>query len=141
MSIRKMLPLAALSALMLVPAPAMAKADGELSRELRDPRKQQAMGDLLDALVGVMLDMPAEPLARAAEAMGDKPTARRIPHGTTIGDLAGPDARSLPREVRRRAPALVGAMGEMVGVLEEMAPELKKIGEDFARKMDRAGDR
>lgn len=137
MSIRKVLPLAALSALILVPAPAIAKADGEFSRELRDPRKQQAMGDLLGALVGAVLGMPAEPLARAAEAMGDKQTARRIPRGTTIGDLAGPDARSLPREVRRRAPALFGAMGELVGVLEEMAPELEKIGEDFDRKMDR----
>ncbi len=141
MSIRKVLLLAALSALVLAPVPAMAKADGELSRELRDPRKQQAMGDLLGALVGVMLDMPAEPLARAAEAMGDKQTARRIPRGSTLGDLAGPDARSLPREVRRRAPILFGAMGELAGVLEEMAPELEKIGKDFERKMDRATDR
>lgn len=141
MSIRKVLPLAALSALLLVPAPAMAKADGEFSRELRDPRKQQAVGDLLGALVGVVLDMPAEPLARAAGAMGDKQTARRIPRGATLGDLAGPDARSLPREVRRRAPALLGAMGELAAVLEEMAPELEKIGEDFGRKMDRAADR
>ena len=77
MSAIKFLPFAALSALVLVPAPAAAKTDHPISRELSDPRKQQAIGDMLGALIGVMLDMPADPLARMAEAAGDRDAARR----------------------------------------------------------------
>ena len=135
MSAIKFLPFAALSALVLVPAPAAAKTDHPLSRELSDPRKQQAIGDMLGALIGVMLDMPADPLARMAEAAGDRDAARRIPRGAKIGDLAGPEARRMPREVRRRAPAMVGAMGELTAVLEDMAPEFERIGRDFERRI------
>ncbi|HCF24379.1 MULTISPECIES: hypothetical protein [unclassified Novosphingobium] len=138
MSVLKVLPLAALSALMLVPVPAQAKADHPLSQELADPRKQQAIGDMLGALIGVMLDMPADPLARMAEAAGDRGAARKFPRGATLGDLAGPEARRLPREVRRRAPAMVGAMGELTAVLEDMAPEFERIGRDFERRMQEA---
>lgn len=134
MPVIKVLPLAALVAFSLVPAPAAAKTDRALSRELSNPDTQHAIGDML----GVMLQMPAEPLARAAEAAGDHETARSIPNGATIGDLAGPEARQLPREVRRRAPAMIGAMGGLAGAMEDMAPELERIGKDFERTMDNA---
>lgn len=138
MPILKVLPLAALSALALMPVPAAAKVDRPLSRDLSDPRKQQAIGDMLGALIGVMLEMPADPLARMAEAAGDRDAARRIPRGAKIADLAGPEARRLPREVRRRAPAMVGAMGELTAALEDMAPEFERIGRDFERRMQQA---
>jgi hypothetical protein len=138
MPVIKVLPLAALVALSLVPAPAAAKTDRALSRELSNPGTQHAIGDMLGALLGVMLQMPAEPLARAAEAAGDHETARSIPNGATIGDLAGPEARQLAREVRRRAPAMIGALGGLAGAMEDMAPELERIGKDFERTMDNA---
>lgn len=138
MTARKVLPLAVLAALVAVPAPAFARPEGSPLRQLSDPLTQQAMGEMLGALVGVMLDMPAEPLARMAEATGDRDAARRIPRGATIGDLAGPEARRLPREVRRRAPAMIGAMAGLAEVVEEMAPEFEKIGKDFERRMEQA---
>lgn len=138
MTVSVRVPLAALLAasVAFTAAPAAARPDGDLGRELRDPRTQQAMGDLLGALFGAVLNMKAEPLARAMDAAGDREGARRIPRGATIGDLAGPEARALPREIRRRAPALVGALGELAGALEEMAPEFEKIGRDFERSVE-----
>lgn len=137
MTFTKLLPFAVVTAVAMLPAPVLAKAPrGEAMRELSDPRTQQAMGDMLGALFGVILDMPADPLVRAMEAAGEPEAARRIPRGATIGDLAGPEARNAPREIRRRAPALIGAMGELAGTLEEMAPEFERIADDFGRKMD-----
>lgn len=138
MSCCKLLPVAALAALAAMPAPALAKADGSLSRELRDPYKAEAMGDMLGAMLGVMLDMKAEPLARVMEAAGEPEAARKIPRGATIGDLAGPNARRMPQEVRRRAPAMIGALGEFAGMLEEMAPQFEQIAKDFDRKVENA---
>ncbi|MFM5952869.1 MAG: hypothetical protein ACKOPE_00990 [Novosphingobium sp.] len=137
MSVSKVLPVAALAALALIPSPAAAHAmrDGEMARELSDPRTQQAMGDMLGAMIGVMLDMRVDPLARAMEAMGEHDAARRIPRGARVSDMMGPEARRIPGEVRRRAPAMIGAMGQMAGVLEEMAPEFERIADDFDRKM------
>lgn len=140
MSVIRLLPLAALAAVALAPAPALAReARSGAARELSDPRTQQAMGDMLGTLFGLMLDLPAEPLARAMDAAGEPEAARRIPRGARIGDIAGPDARKLPAEIRRRAPAMIGALGELAGVLEEMAPEFERAAEDFGRRIDEGG--
>jgi hypothetical protein len=134
MSTRKLLSVAALAALAILPAPAM--ADRSPSSDLRDPHKAEAMGDMLGAMLGVMLNMKADPLVRVMEAAGEPDAARKIPRGATFGDLAGPGARRLPQEVRRRAPAMIGAMGEFAGMLEEMAPQFEKIAKDFDRKVE-----
>ncbi len=136
MSYRKLCPAAALAVLAVLPAPAMAKSDHAVSHELRDPLKAEALGDMLGAMLGVLLNMKAEPLARVMDAAGEPDAAKRIPHGATIGDLAGPDARRLPQEVRRRAPAMLGALGEFAGVLEDAAPELERIARDYDRKVE-----
>lgn len=135
---RNLLPAAALAVLAMVSAPAAAKADRSLSQELRDPYKAEAMGDLLGAMLGMMLDMKAEPLVRVMEAAGEPEAARKIPRGATIGDLAGPGARRIPQEVRRRAPAMIGALGEFAGMFEEMAPRFEQIAKDFDRKVENA---
>lgn len=138
MSHLKLLPATALAVLAALPAPAMAKSDHPVSRELRDPYKAEALGDMLGAILGVMLDMKAAPLVRVMEAAGEPEAAKQIPRGATIGDLAGPDARRLPGEVRRRAPAMLGAVGEFAGVLEDAAPQLERIAKDYDRKVDNA---
>lgn len=75
--------------------------------------------------------------------MGNAKAARRIPHGATLGDLAGPDARRAPEELRRRVPMMMGAMSELSVMMKEMAPQLEAMGKDFARKIDKteAGDK
>lgn len=133
--------LAALSVLALIPSPALARerssGAAEMARELEDPRNQRAAADALGSLFGVMMNMKAEPLVKAMEAMGERDAARRIPRGATIGDLAGPEARQVPREIKRRVPGLMTAMASMTGMLDEMMPQLEAIGEQMERDFGR----
>lgn len=130
--------LAALAAAALIPAPALAReAAGEgIARELDNPKTQKAVGDMLGSLMGAMLNIKADPLARAMERMGDHEAARKIPRGATLGDLAGPEARQAPGEVRKRVPMMMGAMSEMAIMMQDLAPMLAQIGKDFERQMD-----
>lgn len=131
-----------LTVLALLPAPAMARERpseaAEMARELEDPRNQRAAANAMGALFEVMLDMKAAPLAKAMDAMGERDAARRIPRGATIGDLAGPEARAMPREIKRRVPGMMTAMASMTGMLDEMMPQLEAIGKQMERDFGRA---
>lgn len=137
---RKLASLTALAALALTPFPALAHdhADRDIAADLNDPRKQEAMGNAMGAMMAVLLDMKAEPLARAMDRMGEHKAARKIPRGATVGDLAGPEAKRLPGEVRRRVPMMMGAMSELAGMMQDLAPQLEAIGKDFDHQMDEA---
>jgi hypothetical protein len=139
----KLLGVAAGAVLMLAAFPAQARetATGDLARDLDNPRLQKAMGDMFGSMMGAMLDLKADPLARAMERMGEHDAARRIPKGATLGDLAGPEARQVPAEMRRRVPMMMGAMSELAGMMEQMAPIMAEIGKDFERQMDEAAKR
>ncbi len=131
-----------LTVLALLPAPAAARErpsqTAEMARELEDPRNQEAAANAMGALFGVMLNMKAAPLAKAMDAMGERDAARHIPKGATIGDLAGPEARAMPREIKRRVPGMMTAMASMTGMLDEMMPQLEAIGEQMERDFGRA---
>lgn len=138
MSIRSLM-LAPLAALVLAPLPAIAKErnseGGAVVRQLQDPRTQEAVGDAMGALFGALLGMDAEPFVRAAESMGDRDIRRTVPRGATLGDLAGPEARRMPRQIRRQVPHMMNAAGSLVGVLEQMAPQLEEIGKKMERDL------
>ena len=131
-----MLPVAALT---LLAAPALARthapASSEMTRQLEDPRTQTAAANALGSLMAIMLEMNAEPLIKAMDAMGEHDAARRIPRGATLGDLAGPDARRIPGEVKRRVPGMMTAMGSMAGMFDQMLPQFEQIGAQFDRDM------
>jgi hypothetical protein len=125
------LPLAAL----VLAQPAVAKPAetglGEVSRTLGNRDTQQAMAGVLGSLANAMLQMDVSAFGQAAEAVGDKRTARKLRKGTTLADVAGPDVRAVPGEIRRKAPAMIGAMGAMAGAMEAMLPELAKVAEQM----------
>ena len=126
-------------ALVSAASPAMARDDSthRMTEQMRNPATQQAMAHAVAAMSEAMLDMPLEPLARMAEAMGDHRTAREM-HGATVGDYAGPEARDMPREMSRKVPAMMGAMGGMAAAAEEMAPALKAMAREMGARMTEA---
>lgn len=102
---------------------------GQVAERLSDPRTQRAMGTAIESMLEALLSMKAAPLAKAAEAMGDRDAARKIDPQATLGDLAGPEARDLPREAARQVPKMMGAMAGMTGAMEAMLPQLRAMGE------------
>lgn len=138
MSMVKLLALP-LAALVLAPVPAAARdragAADDMIRQLEDPRTQAAVGHAMGALIAAMLAMPADPLVRVMESTGNHDAARRIPKGATLGDLAGPDARTMPREIKRRVPGMMTAAGSLLGVAEALGPQLAAIGKQLERDL------
>ena len=123
-------------ALVLAASPASARDESarQVTEQLRNPATQQAMARAVAAMSEAMLDMPLDPLARMAEAMGDRRAARHM-RGATVGDYAGPEARDVPREMRRKLPGLMGQAGGMVAAAEEMTPALKAMAREMGARM------
>ena len=123
-------------ALVLAASPAAARDDSvrRMADQMRDPATQQAVARAVAAMSEAMLDMPLDPLARMADAMGDRRTARRM-RGATVGDYAGPEARDVPYEMSRKLPALMGQAGGMVAAAEEMTPALKAMAREMGARM------
>lgn len=126
-------------ALVLAASPAMARDDAarRITDQMRNPATQQAMARAMAAMSEAMLNIPLEPFARAVDAMGDHQTAREM-RGATLGDMAGPDARHVPRELSRKVPAMMGAMGGMADAAVEMAPALKAMAREMGARMTEA---
>ena len=136
MSIRTLAVAPALAALVLAPISAQAREGGaaKMAEKMRDPANQAAMAAAIRALSEALLDIPLEPFARVAEAMGDRRTADEM-HGATVRDMAGPRTERMPEEMSRKLPAMMGAMGGMAQAAEEMAPALKGIAKEMGARM------
>lgn len=138
MSLHRLLAPALVSALVLAPLPALAK-DAPLGRvveELTDPDRQDALAGGLEALTAALLDLKVGPFMKAMERAGSGRGMRDIDEDATLGDLAGPGARELPREVSAKVPMMMDTMGVMAGQMGEMLPQL----EAMAKRMEGAVD-
>ncbi|MCA1662173.1 MAG: hypothetical protein LC648_08495 [Novosphingobium sp.] len=125
-------------ALIFAASPALARESGtsRMAEKMNDPATQRAMAAAVAAASEAMLDIPLEPLVRAAEAMGDRRTARRM-RGARLRDVA-PEAEDMPRELAHKLPAMMGAMGGMAVAMEEMAPALKAMAKEMGARMSEA---
>lgn len=145
---------AALAASVAVPVPAMARETRSEARsetrgsramdQLSDPRTQQAMAGAMAAMTEALLDIKIAPFINAMERMGGASGARKsdrhIDRDATLGDMAGPDARRMPREVARKMPQMMGAAAGMAGAVEAMLPQLAAMGAVMAERMRGAMD-
>jgi hypothetical protein len=124
----------ALGAAAALPVPALAREahGGQVAEALANPGTQQAMAGAMAAMTEALLDLKVGPFAKAMEGMDDsaghRKAARRIDPDATLGDLAGPEARRMPREVSRKLPKMMGAMAGMAGAMEAMLPQLEAMG-------------
>lgn len=104
---------------------------GEMSARLADPAFQGSLAAMLTALSDALLDIKVAPLAKAAEAMGDRNLSRRIGPDTTLRDMAGRDAGRMQRDLGEKLPQAMTVMAGMSGAVEAMLPQL----EAAARRM------
>ena len=102
---------AALGAVAL-PAPALAAGDPDaprLAERLEDPLVQDTVASSIAIMGRVLMDLNVAPMMRAmAQARGDNPAY--VDPDTTVGDIAGPDARYAPEEMAQRVPEVMGSM-------------------------------
>jgi hypothetical protein len=115
----------------LAPNAALARGNemGRVADELSNPKNQRAVAGMMEAMSEMLLSMKVAPLAKAMEQMGNRETARSIPRNATLADLAGPEARRMPREISQKVPMMMGAMAGMSEAMEAMLPQLEAMAE------------
>jgi hypothetical protein len=125
-------------ALSAVPAAAEEPPFGRMAEDLSDPARQDAMAGALEALGEALLDLKVGPFMKAMDRAGHGEATRDIDPDATLADVAGPEARRMPRELADKLPVMMGLMGSMAGELEAMLPELEAMGRKLERRMEGA---
>ncbi len=110
----------------------------DIAEAMSDPAVQDRVADAVGEMSDAMLDISLAPFARVLDAMGEHEAAGEMGRDTTLRDVAGSDAKRMPREMARRVPAMMGAMGGMAIAMERMLPELARVGEQMRDAAERA---
>lgn len=132
-----------LAAALAAPVPALARdrSLGRAAEQLGDPQLQHSIASAIAALSEAMLAMKMAPFARAMEGVGemagDRDAAPAIDPEATMGDMIGPEAREMPRQMARQVPQMMSAMAGMAGAMEGMLPEFEALGKRLRRDMPR----
>ena len=126
----------------LSPLPALAQDDlpsdeSELARaadEMSDPVRQEQVAVMTKAVMASLLEVPIGKLLQSAATIaGEDP--EEIDPNTTLREVAGPEADEAPRQLAAAVPRMMDAAGALAGAFETLLPELRRIGEDIARKL------
>ena len=142
MELRSTLLATALAAAVLAPAPALARDRArsnlaEAAEKLSDPALQATLATALASLGKAMTSIRMAPFARAMESIGDREDAQDIAPDATLGDMIGPEAADMPRQLSERVPQLMNGMASMAGAFGEMLPQLEAIGRELRRSLPR----
>lgn len=122
---------AALAACLPVPVLAKEGRAAEAARKLEDPMTQYMVAGALAAITKQLLDMKVEPFVKAIDKSGAGDVVPDVPPDATLGELAGPDAERLPRQIMQRVPKLMSSLAGLAEAYGDMLPEL----EAMARRM------
>ncbi|WP_423140718.1 hypothetical protein ACOYW6_07550 [Parablastomonas sp. CN1-191] len=114
-----------------------------VAETMRNPAAQAAMGDAMAAMMGALLDMPAAPFLKAAQAADTAAGKPRKPappvrDGARLRDLAGAGAADAPRQVGRAVPVMMGGMAGMTEAMGKMLPQLREMGARMGEAMGQA---
>lgn len=141
---RTVILLAALGATVASPALARAHTDDErdaarIARHLNDPRTQDALAGGLAAMTDALLDVRIDRL-RAAMARID-PEMAPDDDARTLGDVVERDDPYVRERMEGESRAALRAMGSAATGIAGLAPELRRMSEDFERRIDRSARR
>lgn len=121
--------LAGLALAACLPSPALAEENqaDELARKLDDPVTQYMVAGALSAIIRQVLETPVEPFLRSMETAGAGMAVPDLPPDATLGDLAGPEAQRLPRQIVKRVPKLMDSLADMARAYGNALPEFKAM--------------
>lgn len=143
MAIRSTVLAAILASVALAPVPALARDNGlnKAVQQLADPQLQDTIATAMAALSEAMMGMKMAPFAKAMEGMGraagDPDAGSDIDPDATLGDMMGPEAREMPKQMAAQVPQMMGAMAGMAGAMEGMLPQLEALGKRLKRQLPR----
>ena len=136
-----LLPLLALT----LATPSIASASGgqrdmeRIADKLSDPRTQGAMAGSLAALVGALMDMRVDGIAKALEPLNrGRPIKTK---GNTIREIAAHGDPRFEDKIEGGSRAMIGGLGAMAKAMAVMLPQLEEAMDKAGAEMDRAKDR
>ena len=136
MSLRPVLSaVAALGVGLSAPAVAQGRPLADVSAAMRDPLTQQRMAGAVRAMSDALLDLRVAPLLKAIEAVEGGSTDAVDPE-LSLRDYAGPDAERVPRELSRRLPETMDALGEVTAAFEAALPAFAAAAEGLRDRLD-----
>ena len=122
-----------------MPSPLFAnesKAD-EVARKLEDPMTQYMVAGALAAITKQLLDMKVKPFVDAMDKAGAGEIAPDVPPDATLGQMAGPGAERLPKEIVQRVPKLMDSLAGLASAYGDMLPELEAMAKRAKEAMPR----
>ncbi len=131
-----LLPILALAfATPAVAAPSEGQRDmNKMAERLNDPATQSAMSGALTAMIGALLDMRIDGIAKALEPMNHgKPLKMK---GRTLREMASRDDPRFEQKLAGGSRAMVSGAGAMANVMATMLPEIEKALAKVTKSLD-----
>lgn len=107
----------------------------EVARELPSTHEIDAMGDVMERMVGAVMDMPVGGIVEAMEPGRAMTEAER---NRTVRDMATRDDPYAEERMRGSIDAITGSMGLMTEQLAVLIPVLSRSMIDLERRMEEA---
>jgi hypothetical protein len=133
-----LLPILALAfATPAVAAPSESQRDmNKMAERLNDPQTQSAMSGALTAMLGALLDMRIDGVAKALEPMNrGKPIKMK---GRTIREIASRDDPRFEQKLAGGSRAMVSGAGALASAMATMLPEIEQALAKVSQAMDNA---
>jgi hypothetical protein len=108
---------------------------GDLGAAMRDPVTQQRMAGAVRAMSDALLNLRIAPLLKAIEVVEGRSTDALDPD-LSLRDYAGPEAERVPRELSRRLPETMSAMGDVTAAVEAALPAFAAAAEGLRDRLD-----
>ncbi|MDP8995345.1 MAG: hypothetical protein M3N07_10305 [Pseudomonadota bacterium] len=121
--------------------------DEEIVRAIPPAEQVEAVGEVMDRVLGAVLDMPIGPIVDAIEAADPRgPRARSYDRSPrTLRDMAGRDDPYFEERMRDSIHGVAAGMGVMAEQMAVLAPAMRRslaqIERDIARATDEARER
>lgn len=109
-----------------------------MADKLNNPATQKAMSGAVEAVVGALLDMRVDGVAKALEPLNKgKPIKMK---GRTLREMAARDEPDLDKKIAGGSRAAVVGMGALAQALATMLPQLEQAMDKMGDAVERAGD-
>jgi hypothetical protein len=119
-----------------IAAPSEGQRDMEaMAEKLNDPSTQSAMAGAFGAMMGALLDVRVDGIAKALEPMNG---GKRIKmKGNTVREIASRKDPRFEQKLEGGSRAMIGGMGALASAMAVMMPQLEEAMSKVGDAMDR----